>query len=387
MSTVRRYKHGVLRYNSKAACKGYTLFWPEGGKDVWLVDMLGRVVHRWRMPYPPGMHAVLLLNGNLFASCQTTNYIEAGLPPGFSGLGGLLLEVDWNGNEIWNCEAPYQSHDFFRMDNGNTMYICWAPDEQLPDDIAAKVKGGIPGTEHNGKIWGDSLIEINPRGEVIWKWVANEHLDPNIDVMCPLAYRTNWPYMNSVFVLPDGNVLVSLRYANTVAIVDKKNGDIIWRWGFREIAHQHDARMIDNGNILIFDNGAHRRAYGPNYSRVVEVDPRSNKIVWEYKANPPTSFYTATQGGQERLANGNTIITESLMGRFFEVTPEKEIVWEFVNPFYNSFYHHGLINVVFRAHRYAPDYPGLQDRELDPAKFDWVNRVYGYADVNSEKGE
>ena len=290
-----------------------------------------------------------------------------------------MLEVDWNGNEIWHCDAPYQSHDFYRLDNGNTIYICWSPDGRLPDDAAARVRGGLLGTEHNGKIWGDSLIEVNQRGEVVWKWVAYEHLDPDIDVMCPLEHRTNWPYMNSVFVLPDGNVLLSMRFSNTVAIVDRKSGDIIWRWGSEELGHQHDARMIDNGNILIFDNGAHRRGYGPSYSRVVEVNPRSNEIVWEYKANPPTEFYSAVQGGQERLPNSNTLICEALMGRIFEVTEEGEVVWEFVNPFYVSYYHHGLVNCVFRAHRYGPDYSGLQGRELVPAKFDWINRVCGQA--------
>ena len=46
-------------------------------------------------------------------------------------------------------------------------------------------------------------------------------------------------------------------------------------------------------------------------------------------------------GGQERLPNGNTLICESLMGRFLEVTMDGEVVWEFVNPFYNDFRFHG----------------------------------------------
>lgn len=390
MSTARRYRHGVIRYDPEKAYDGYTLFWLLGSKDAWLIDMLGRVVHRWKMPYTPAAHGVLLPNGNLLAGCKTVTHTELGLPPGFAGLGGLLLEVDWDGNEVWRCEAPYQNHDFYRLDNGNTMYLSWQTKGQFPDDLAAKLRGGVAGTELGGKIWGDSFVEVNPQGEVTWEWLAHEHFDPDVDDLCPLEDRFQWPYINSVFVMTDGNVLASLRYANTVAMVDKKSGDYVWRWGHDEIGHQHDARMTADGNILIFDNGAHRRAYGPSYSRVVEVNPRNNSIVWEYKADPPTDFYSAVQGGQERLPNGNTVICESLMGRIFEVTMEGEVVWEYIVPFYVSFYHHGLINDIFRAHRYGPDYPGLQGRELDPAKFDWINRVYGQGNIvkiGAEKGE
>jgi hypothetical protein len=65
---------------------------------------------------------------------------------------------------------------------------------------------------------------------------------------------------------------------------------------------------------------------------VVEVDPIAGEIVWEYRATPPPSFYSRSRGANQRLANGNTLITESDKGRAFEVTPEGEIVWEFLNP-------------------------------------------------------
>jgi hypothetical protein len=38
----------------------------------------------------------------------------------------------------------------------------------------------------------------------------------------------------------------------------------------------------------------------------------------------------------QRLLNGNTLITESSFGRFFEVTREGAIVWEYVTPFLTS---------------------------------------------------
>jgi len=356
--------------------KGYTLFWPMGSHDAWLIDMEGRVVHRWRMPHPAGLHAVLLPNGNLLGACQVVHSSTLGLPQWFSGFGGLLIEVDWEGNIVWEHEAPYQNHDFNRLENGNTIYTTWRPEGKVPPETAARLKGGLPGTEFNGEIWGDSFVEVDPRGEVVWEWLDCEHLDPEIDALGPLVPRTQWPYINSVYPLPDGNVLASLRYSCTVVIIDRATGDIIWRWGRGELGNQHDARWTDDGTILVFDNGTHRDEYSPNYSRIVEVDPATKKIVWEYRSNPPTEFFSAVMGGQDRLPNGNTLICESLTGRLFEVTRSGDKVWEYANPFYHKWYHHGFINLMYRAYRYGPDFPGLDGKDLDPDRYKWINRLY-----------
>ena len=157
-----------------------------------------------------------------------------------------------------------------------------------------------------------------------------------------------------------------------------------------EIAHQHDPSLLDNGNILLFDNGAHRQDGScVSYSRVIEVNPTTNKIEWEYKANPPQSLYSALISGCQRLPNGNTLICEGLKGRVFEITMDGEIVWEYRSPFYalhaaqqaKVLKHPSIIwrhsNALFRAYRHMPNLPGFKGRELSPEKLDWVNRLYG----------
>jgi len=69
------------------------------------------------------------------------------------------------------------------------------------------------------------------------------------------------------------------------------------------------------------------------WSRAIELDPLTNEIVWEYKANPPEAFYTRAKGSVQRLSNGNTLIAESDKGRAIEVTPDGNIVWEFICPY------------------------------------------------------
>jgi len=382
MSTKRRNQHCVTLYDPSRAYNGYTIVWAEEGKDAWLIDMEGYIVHRWKMPGGAGLHGVLLPNGNFLASVQVSTHEELGLTREFSGLGGLLLEVDWDGNLVWKHEAPYQEHDFYRLDNGNTLYISWDPEGIVPPDIAAKIKGGLPGTEHKGVMRGDVIREVNPAGEEVWNWFAYQHLDPELDALRPLESRGLYTCLNSVFGLPNGDVLISSRHTDSIYIIDKATGDVKWRWGRGKIALQHDATMLDNGNILLFDNGAHREGFAPNYSRAIEVNPSTNKIVWEYKSDPPSDFYSAIMGGCQRLPNGNTLICEALMGRVFEVTYEGEMVWEYILPFYcfgetPGEYYREWLNALFRAHRYAPDYPGLKGRDLERKKFDVANRIYG----------
>jgi len=378
MSIVKTAQKGVTIYDRMKVHNGYNLFWPLGTKDCWLMDMEGRFVHRWRLPYQPGAHGILLPSGNLLCAGKVKDWHEMGLgwTNEFSGIGGILLEVDWESNIVWQAEALYQNHDFTMMPNGHIMYSAWEPKGILPDEVAAKVKGGLPGTELNGKIWGDVLVEIDRDGNRIWEWLGYEYLDPEIDAICPLENRSHWPFINSVQICRDGNVLLSTRSLNQVTKIDYKTGKVIGRYGRGKIFHQHDARELDNGNIILFDNGSHRHEYQPEYSRVVELDPKTDEIVWMYKANLPSDFYSSHSSGCERQPNGNTVIIETDKGRVFEVTLQHEIVWEYVNPHYRP-YHGRFTNMIWRVHRYSCDYPGLKGKDLDPERLAWLNRIWG----------
>jgi hypothetical protein len=125
----------------------------------------------------------------------------------------------------------------------------------------------------------------------------------------------------------EGNLLVCFRNVNQIAVLEADTWEILWVWGEGELEWPHHPTMLENGNILIFDNGVERE-----YSRVVELNPISGEIEWQYVADPPESFYSKNQGGAQRLPNGNTLICESAKGRVFEITPGGEIVWEWLNP-------------------------------------------------------
>ena len=166
-------------------------------------------------------------------------------------------------------------------------------------------------------------------------------------------------------------------------IIDKETGRIKWKWGKGKVFHPHSPTMLDNGNILLFDNGVHRTDSMPEYSKCVEVNPKTNEIVWEYKANPPTEFYSSVCANCQRLPNGNTFVCESTKGRFFEITRDGELVWEYIVPLYapglsgQGTFNLGRNNYTHRAYRYSPDMAGFKDKDMNPDRFKALNDIYG----------
>jgi Arylsulfotransferase (ASST) len=380
---IRTTEQSVTIHDAKRAYEGYTLFAPHFGREAWLIDMRGRVVHRWTTKYLPGGDGRLLPNGNLLRLNKTLKE-----PLHFLGsVSSELVEIDWEGNIVWKHEDPYMHHDFFRFKNGNTLLNRHV---LVPRDMVPKIKGGIPGTELQEGMWDNGFQEITPDGKVVWEWLGYQHQDPEIDVVCPLCPRTIWNYANGLFPAPEGDIIESCRHFNTISIVDRNTGKIKWRWGSPyELGHHHNPSMLENGNILVFDNGFHRQTShevaDENYSRVIEINPKTNTIEWEYKDKNPQNFYSGICSSAERLPNGNTFICESSKGRLFEVTPDKEVVWEFFNPFYCEWGRLGLSNLVFKAHRYGCEFEGFKGKQLEPKRFEWVLKEEGKAISESKE--
>jgi len=140
--------------------------------------------------------------------------------------------------------------------------------------------------------------------------------------------------------------------------------------------------------MLVFNNGGGRP--GGQYSSVDEVvlpvdaDGRYSRQpgtrfgpdepVWTYTAPKPSDLFAMMMSGAQRLPNGNTLISTGFGGTIFEVTPRKEVVWKYIVPLDGQTKRDSMMflsgpgNPVFRAYRYAPEYPGLANRDLTPGK-------------------
>ena len=366
MSFARTRIKGLVYCDSRSAFRGLTLFTPVLGKGVLLIDLFGKTVNHWELSYEASSTASLLPNGNLLYGAKSK---DAALPD-LEGSSGIVQELSLDGKAVWEYRDSLLHHAPFRMKNGNTLVLKWM---QVPESIAARVKGGEPGTERDGIMWGDVIQEIQRDGRVVWEWVAHEHIDPEEFHRCPLCPRDTWMHANACVELPNGNVMVSFAKINTVAIIDKKTGKILWHWGTGgELAHQHSPSMLDNGNILIYDNGYHPQGLALNYSRVVEVNWKKNEMVWSYEGPEGGSlkmlFYSSMYSNCQRLPNGNTLVCEGMTGRIFEITMYQTMVWEYVNAFPGPLKPKSPAESrsypVYGAYRYGPDYPGVSGISL-----------------------
>lgn len=342
---------GVRIHDKKRATPGYTVFSTVRGPKAYLVDMEGQVVNQWTVQNPALNFANLLDNGNLFI----TERGEGG-PGLIQGKAGLLREYDWEGRLVWEHLDPDQHHDARRLANGNTLYIAW---EALSREQAARVRGGIEGSEHEGKIYGDCLREVTPEGKLVWEWHTYDLEIENYPI-CPCCPRAEFAHANTCAPLPDGDIMISFRVLDTIMIIERQTGKVKWERRDPSFGHQHDCHLLDNGNILLFSNGYHTP--DNSHSRVIELDPGSGETVWEYKANPVLGFFSPHISGAQRLESGNTLICEGSKGHIFEVTPEGETVWDYVCPFFINEPKWGDMNWIFRAHRYTADSPQIQNR-------------------------
>jgi hypothetical protein len=178
---------------------------------------------------------------------------------------------------------------------------------------------------------------------------------------------------------------------------------LLYRWGNPQVYGQgteadqilfgqHDIRWVPEGmpgagNFTVFNNDNVRP--GGTYSAVFEFAPPTDasgayvlgdgeafgpeEVIWSYTAPDRPTFYGSFISGAHRLAGGNTLITSGPQGRFFEVTTDGEIVWEFWSPTSGDVASPpggAAIGAnpyaVFRATYVTGDHPALRGRNLVP---------------------
>ena len=307
---------GVTKFDQHQAWSGYNVY-TNDVNTAFLMDMSGKIIHKWRFQKNKKCeYAYLLPNGDMLGVC----------------MGQGVWKVDTDSNVIWRTRY-FVHHDI----------------EPLPDGTFWTTR-----REKNRPYMGrlvvfDALQRLSADGQLLDKWYTYDHLDElkrwhkPLDLDKPATEQSQKKYdyyhLNTVKLIPEnphgardkrfqpGNLLICLRNVNLVAILEKDTMRVVWGYGTNELDWPHMPVMLSNGNILIFDNGIHRK-----YSRVIEINPLTKKIIWSYGGENNRNFFSALQGSAQRLPNGNTLICESDKGHVFEVTPAGDVVWEFWNP-------------------------------------------------------
>lgn len=359
------YKNTVINKNKVE--DGYLLFSPFLAKsyskdqgEVFLTDLQGNIVHKWVTKYST-LYAFVTPEKNLYtAQITPSNLTEA---PG-GGKTGLLQKIDSKGNVLWEFSDDYLHHDFdVDLESGTVYAILFSP---LSKGFSERIVGGQKTSRE--VFWSDTIIALDKYGKVVWDWKLEDHINPKNYPLASVTPRNDFSHSNSVKFYktnPINNkpaLLISVRHINTVFLIDRESGLILWESPKKVFNYQHDATLTASGTILVFDNGFLRESERPFlWSRLVEVDIKTNKIVWQFKAGETgpelASFAASILSGAQRLPNGNTLGVDGPRGHIFEVTKEGEVVFSFVNPYFtktstNPFGN----NVLFKARKIPKDY-------------------------------
>jgi hypothetical protein len=253
-------------------------------------------------------------------------------------------------------------HDFQIRENGNLLI------HQITENMCPAL-----GPELKRQPY---MVEITRAKELVWEWRGEEHLDELRALLSPEAWKHvmdratgqfafDWAHNNTLQLIgpnatyerekaaggpvrfKPGNIFFSYRSNDVIGVIDYETGKIVWAWGPGVIDGQHKPHMLANGNVLIFDNGTLR-----GYSRVIELNPLTAEIEWEYDGRPEHGFFSRAISGAQRLPNGNTLVCDGGHSHLFEVTPDQELVWDFVNPYRSE----DARPAIYRCLRYSPEY-------------------------------
>jgi hypothetical protein len=350
----------VVRHDKQLAYPGYNLYPSRYGPEVYLVDMEGKVAHEWTIPQDDDVrvaYAALYPNGDLLV---INNYQD-------------VVRIDLQGRVIWRTHIS--AHHDIAITSDDSAYIV-VNHNHLVNGLVMQ----FPGIAHlnpDGKVkqqWStfDQMDEVREKFdlsevEVLFEQEqGNDVLDTARRFLDDIVRRLKGKrrpvfdplHQNTVTVIPnniagekderfrENNLLTCYRNINQIAIFDPDKQKFVWTWGQGELEGPHSPIMLESGNILIYDNGIYRES-----SRIIELDPLTEEIVWEYVGTPEEPFYSETGGIAQRLPNGNTLITETTQGRVFEVTMQGKIVWEWYHPGLKN----GRRSRVYRMVRYSEE--------------------------------
>ncbi len=319
-------QRGVTVHHKAKVSAGLNFYSSGHGPEAVLMDMDGKVLHRWRREFKDVWRDAVKGRNRLGSKWwrRVHLYQNGDILAIFGGLG--LIKLDKSSNLLW-ARKNRAHHDLEVMPDGDIYVLTREPRVvQWVHEIEPTLEDFLSILDRDGnekrRI---SILEAfrrSPYKDYVFQGVTKTGDVSHTNT----AHVLDGSIADRLPAFRKGNVLTSMNALGVVAVLDPDRGELVW-------AHksppngQHDPMLLDNGNLLVFDN--HRESHR---SVVVELSPVDLSPRWQYRGSPENPFYSRTCGTAQRLPNGNTLITESDGGRAFEVTADKRIVWEFYTP-------------------------------------------------------
>ena len=313
---------GVTLYLPELAQAGLNLVLSAHEAAAILCDMEGRVLHEWRYPFQRLVPEEQRFGSDFWRRVHLLP--DGSLLAVWDRLG--MVKLDRDSNLEWSLLGDFH-HDLDVTADG-TIWVLTREERMLErfSDELTTVEDFITRVSPDGRILGSisllTAFEDSPYDSFLEKARAGGDIFHTNTLE---VFEGDLAHHSPLFAA--GKALISLRDLDVIAIVDLESQRIVW--ASAGMWHgQHEPVVLDNGNMLLFDNMGHR-----GRSKVIEFQPFTQEVVWSFEGDEQNDFSSKLCGSNQRLPNGNTLITESLRGRAFEVTPEGEIVWRWASPY------------------------------------------------------
>jgi hypothetical protein len=338
---------GVTVHDAERVAPGLNLVVSGHAPEARLMDASGATLHLWRRTFEEIWPE---RRGNLTrrSSYRRAHVLpDGGLIAVFTALG--VVRLDRDSNVLWSYDGV--AHHDLDVDLDGNVYVLTRTAHSMP--------------EFHDELFvlEDFVTVLSPAGEELrsvsvvdcLRTSEHAHLLAQIDAGGDIFHTNTLELLDGRAAgrspaFAAGNVLVSVRQLDLLAVLDLDALTAPWtRTG--SWRRQHQPSLLENGNLLLFDNLS-----VPKRSTVLELDPLSGEELWRYRADQDDVFFSSGCGTCQRLPNGNTLVTESNAGRAFELTPSKEIVWEWRSPF-RAPSDPALVATLFDVVRLPADFP------------------------------
>lgn len=371
---ARSNAKGVSVHDPARSYGDYTFYIGIEKQAPKLIDMEGNIVHRWsvdhRAIWPDKSHVSYQIPERLHTSSRAylnpdtgdvfMMYGGYGITPGIFG----LVKLNKDSEVQWVYEKD--PHHDIEIDPDGRIYVLGRDvrqqaDEDFPNILPPFMNETLVVLDENGQeIKTLSFIDMfkNSALRILLEKVSHIPEDPTMPAgdlfHANTIERVPDTAVGRAPMLKRGHLMVSLRNWNLLLMVDPDEEEITWA-SYGPWHGQHHTEIQNDGSVFMFDNMGHLEGGGA--SRILQVDLNDLGMIWGYGGSQEQPFFSAYNSMIDVLPNGNVLATSSHAGRIFEVSPDKEIVWEFWNPARTDIHDDGIedIAAVFSGTRYRKE--------------------------------
>ena len=331
---------GVTRRDPARMQPGWTFITGMFGDQMGarLIDEAGEVIHEWPVSYttiwpeyPNHKGGEPVTDWNVFLHGSWLRP-DGSIVINFDE-GASLVKLDRCAGVVWKIYENIH-HSVFEAEDGSF----WAP---VSDDIIQVSADGeiLRRIDISDLMWRNGL-----EGALFIQAPKITNIHPNDVEVLSTAMAGAFPMFEA------GDVIYSMRDLNLLIVFDPDTEVVKW-YQHGPWLRQHDPDFLPDGRISVFNN---RMEY--DESNIMVIDPVSREVEVVYEGSDEEPFYTHIRGRHQTLENGNILITEAQQGRVFEVTPDRRIVWEYVNR-----YDADRVAVISDANRVPPEFFEVDD--------------------------